>query len=129
MSLFDEKLLKALVQQTHRQVVTSSHKLNLQTDLCWVAKWTRKFPPKFMQYTEKPINFSFSVTLRERNNKWTSLNLRWIGLFRWPNGEKLAWLLHANLILIKMSASCCKSMQVHPKLGHGVAGRLVDPSS
>ena len=32
--------------QTDRQVVASARKLNLRRDLRWVAKRTRKFPPR-----------------------------------------------------------------------------------
>ena len=36
-----------------RQVVASGRKLNLRTDLLWVARQTRKFPRKCMQLAEK----------------------------------------------------------------------------
>ena len=39
--------------QTAQQVVASRHKFNLHKDLSWVAKWTRKFPRKYMQATQK----------------------------------------------------------------------------
>ena len=38
-----------------RQVVASRRKLNLGRDLRWVAKWTRKFPRKYMQVAKKYI--------------------------------------------------------------------------
>ena len=46
-SPFDQALKpKALVKRT---------KLNLGRDLCWVAKWTHKFPRKYTQVAKKNI--------------------------------------------------------------------------
>ena len=53
----------------------------------------------------------------------TQLALTWVG---WPNGEKLAVDLRANLISAKVSASHRKSTQVHANPGQTKS--QVDPS-
>ena len=39
--------------QTNLQVVVSGRKLNLRSDLRWVAKQTSKFPRKYTQVAKK----------------------------------------------------------------------------
>jgi len=67
--------------QTDSQVVASSHKLNMRRDLRWVAKRTRKSPRKYTQVAIKPISRqTYAVFHWLIIGKWTSLNLRWLGL-------------------------------------------------
>jgi len=98
--------------QTDSQVVASSHKLNMRRDLRWVAKRTRKSPHKYTQVAIKPISRqTYAVFHWLIIGKWTSLNLRWLGL----GGQtvKTCVDLRANLISTKVSASHRKSTQVH----------------
>ena len=47
--------------QTERQVVGSWRKLNLRRDLRWVAKRTRKFPPKYTQVAKKHVKAEYPL--------------------------------------------------------------------
>ena len=69
-----------------RQVVSSGRKLNVRSNLRWVAKRTGKFPRKYTQVaSEKPISEANISCISLANNRLmdvTQLSLTWVG---WPN--------------------------------------------
>ena len=90
-----------------------------------MAKWTSKFPRKYTQVAKKTFLGRLSSISLANNSLMgvTQLALTWVG---WPNGEKRASAYVQNLISTKVSASHCKSMQVHERTGQMES--QVDPS-
>ena len=62
--------------QTDRQVVATGRKLNLGSDLRWVAKRTRQFPRKYAKVAKKHFKADYPLIHWLTIGSWTSLNLR-----------------------------------------------------
>ena len=78
--------------QTDRQVVAGGRKLNLRRDLRWVAKRTGKFSSQAHASRNKTISRQVYPVLHWLIiGSWTSLNLRWLGLWG-QTVKKLLWL-------------------------------------